>query len=262
MGAQYGFAADIDVCLPPGGGSCNLPLGDANYCLSSQCGPCTSGQADCDSDSECVAGLVCTHDVGAQYGFAADIDVCLPPGGSCGLPPGDANYCADLNCGPCASGQADCDNDNECIAGLVCTHNVGAQFGFAADIDVCLRPDGGVCPLPLGDASYCAHAECGPCTGGEADCDGNTECVPGLVCTDNVGAQFGFASDIDVCLRPNGSVCSLPLGDANYCLDANCGPCNFGEADCDTNSECAPGLTCVQNVGAQFGFSGDIDVCM
>jgi hypothetical protein len=31
---------------------------------------------DCDGDSQCESGLSCVDDVGANYGFAGNVDVC------------------------------------------------------------------------------------------------------------------------------------------------------------------------------------------
>ena len=59
------------------------PLGGRNYCREH--GPCDIGEGDCDSDSECQAGLVCVEDVGASYGFASSMEVCeTPVVGQCG----------------------------------------------------------------------------------------------------------------------------------------------------------------------------------
>jgi hypothetical protein len=45
-----------------------------NYCA--EYGPCTEGMGDCDSDSECASGLICVNDVGANYGWPSNVDVC------------------------------------------------------------------------------------------------------------------------------------------------------------------------------------------
>ncbi len=187
-----------------GGGSCPVALGSGRFCTD--CGPCAAGEGDCDRDSECQAGLVCTNDVGADFGFNPNIDVCTQAGGggggggggSCPLPAGHGRFCVD--CGPCAVGQGDCDNDAQCQPGLVCSDNVGADFGFNPNIDVCTQPGGGggSCPLPAGNGRFCT--ECGPCAAGQGDCDNDNECQPGLTCTDNVGADFGFPPAVDVCL--------------------------------------------------------------
>lgn len=54
---------------------------------------------------------------------------------------------------------------------------------------------------------------------------------------------------------------------ANFCLDkiaAGCGPCMGGEGDCDGDpgqGECAEGLLCLRDVGANYGLPSDYDVC-
>ena len=51
-----------------------LPVGHLDYCRLF--GPCIEGQGNCEGDAECVDGLTCVQDVGANYGWAADINVC------------------------------------------------------------------------------------------------------------------------------------------------------------------------------------------
>ncbi len=130
----------VEVAPSMGGGgggnddSCPWPLGHGHFCRD--CGPCANGQGDCDRLSECQTGLECVNDIGAQFGFAPGIDVCRPAaGGACPWPPGHGHFCRD--CGPCASGQGDCDNDSQCQPGLACVDNIGAEFGFSVAIDVC-----------------------------------------------------------------------------------------------------------------------------
>ena len=50
--------------------------GHADYCQVM--GPCSAGQGDCDSDSECQSELTCVEAVGADHGFAADVGMCVP----------------------------------------------------------------------------------------------------------------------------------------------------------------------------------------
>ena len=97
---------------------------------------------------------------------------------------GSPSYCT-VN-GPCGAGEGDCDGGHECQAGLVCQHDVGAQYGFAGNIDVCLAVSGGG---TVGSNVYCAVS--GPCGAGEGDCDGNHECQTGLICMNDVGAKYG-----------------------------------------------------------------------
>ena len=53
---------------------------------------------------------------------------------------------------------------------------------------------------PIGDYGYCTSS-C-KCAEGEGDCDGDTQCNTGLVCVNNVGARYGFASGLDICEKP------------------------------------------------------------
>ncbi len=215
--------------------------GDLSFC--SEYSVCFAGQGDCDSDAECDSGLVCSQDVGASYGFASNIDVCEAVSGSV---PGDYDYCSSSD--PCSEGEGDCDSDSECGSGLVCAQNVGASYGWASNVDVCEAAG----PVP-GDYDYCSSSD--PCSEGEGDCDSDSECASGLVCAQNVGASYGWASNVDVCEASSGPV----PGDWDYCSSTN--PCSAGEGDCDSSSECESGLRCMSNVGASYGWSSGVDVC-
>ena len=57
---------------------CTGTNGDVHDFCSPEC-PCTLNQGDCDTSSDCAAGLVCTNDVGAAFGMPAAHDVCRPP---------------------------------------------------------------------------------------------------------------------------------------------------------------------------------------
>ncbi len=105
------------------------PGGD-NYCRDY--GPCSAGQGDCDSNSECASGLTCVNDVGAKYGYRSIVDVCESTSGGT---PGDYDYCRDY--GPCSAGQGDCDSNAECQSGLTCVSDVGANYGWNSIVDVC-----------------------------------------------------------------------------------------------------------------------------
>ena len=61
----------------PTSGPCDIFQPGADWCKD--CGPCAEGQGDCDSDAECQSGLICAQDVGANYGWPADRDVCERP---------------------------------------------------------------------------------------------------------------------------------------------------------------------------------------
>jgi hypothetical protein len=95
----------------------------------------------------------------------------------------------------CDHGEGDCDTDNDCLPGLVCLHDPGAAFGYEDDeVDVCSN----VCPtLGIGAWNYCSPG-C-PCDIGEGDCESDSDCLPGLRCTSDIGPSFGFQREVDVC---------------------------------------------------------------
>lgn len=223
-------------------------VGDYNYCTVS--GPCGEKQGDCDGNSECQAGLVCVQDQGAYYDSfpppsanydPSIVDVCEAP---------DPDLCRYY--GPCPAGNGDCDSNSECQAGLTCVQDVGAKYGYPAYYDVC-EAGGGSRP----DPNYCR--DYGPCRAGQGDCDPG-QCASGLVCANDVGAQYGLPAHYDVCEAQGGNDNGRGQpGHVDYCRDY--GPCGVGQGDCDGNSECQSGLQCANDVGAQYGLPADYDVC-
>ena len=99
------------------------------------------------------------------------------------------------------------------------------------------------------DPDFCR--DFGPCSAGQGDCDPG-QCASGLVCVNDVGAQYGLPAHYDVCETPGGGP------DPDFCRDF--GPCSDGQGDCDPG-QCGPGLECVDNVGAQYGLPAHYDVC-
>ena len=77
-----------------------------------------------------------------------------------------------------------------------------------------------------------------------------------FICSHCVGAEQGWPPKRDVCERPD---FNLPNGHNDYCK--KCGPCGFGEGDCDGDAQCRVGLTCVQNIGAKYCWKSNYDVC-
>jgi cysteine-rich repeat protein len=170
--------------------------------------------------------------------------------GTCQGSPGGSNYCGP-GC-PCPEGVGDCDSDAECAAGLNCAHNVGAHYGYPADVDVCQS----VCSR-VGDPDFDCSPEC-PCEENEGDCDEDADCGAGLWCLFDGGPSYGYSDpEMDVCVA---GCPALGSGAENFC-SATC-PCAITEADCDSDAECEAGLECVRNVGAQYGYAADVDVCL
>ena len=95
---------------------------------------CDVKMADCDSDQQCNPGLRCGWNLAHLYMEAPDWgDICLPNYRV------DWGHCSESN--PCDVGAGDCDSDRDCLAGLVCRHNVGRRYRTYPSFDVCERPD-------------------------------------------------------------------------------------------------------------------------
>lgn len=152
------------------------------------------------------------------YPFLYSYACTSPP--VCPHPAGHLDYCRD--CGRCAEGEGDCDNDSECEDSLFCDQIVPG-------IDYCRNFE---CPHPIGHWDYCRV--CGPCSAGQGDCDLDSECQSGMICAQAIESA-------DVC-------CPHPVGHWDYCRD--CGPCDLGQGDCDNDSECRGDLVCGQVAGA------------
>jgi hypothetical protein len=170
-----------------------------------------------------------TDDESPNNATYIDIDV---------LENGDLDFCKGPV--PCERFQGDCDSDDECASGLSCIEDMGDFYGFEQTTDVC--------DYPQGDPAYCSEDE--PCDRGLGDCDSDDECTGDLQCITDVGAEYGWASTVDVC--------GYPDGHAKFCSWAF--PCDLGEGDCDSDLECATGH-CSDNVGAAYGYSAATDVC-
>ncbi|MEQ1571796.1 MAG: lamin tail domain-containing protein [Myxococcota bacterium] len=185
-GTNRGFAWTVDTCGPSHcedgaltgdetaidwggacGTSCSATPNTYGYC-NPGC-PCGVGEGDCNTDAECDVGLECGLNNGAQFGLTWTLDLCVAStcnngaldagetaidfGGSCGSACAGANgdqegYCSP-GC-PCASGEGDCDADDECDTGLFCVSDRGGDFGMDPKHDVCLAA-AAVTDLGVGD---------------------------------------------------------------------------------------------------------------
>lgn len=96
----------------------------------------------------------------------------------------------------------------------------------------------------VADATTC-NVQCGGrvCGAGGCGWDCGT-CATGLTCT-----NAGQCACPDASQRWSWSYCS-----------ASC-PCAAGNGDCDRDADCRPGLSCVQNVGANYGQTASLDIC-
>ncbi len=92
-------------------------------------------------------------------------------------------------------------------------------------------------------------------------------------CGSNPGNACGSAATVDGAFAAYFSAVSQyldpPTGGGNCHVGANGGAsfctnscqCDAGEGDCDSDAQCNPGLTCVNNVGPNYGFASWVDVC-
>ncbi|MCG8420012.1 MAG: carboxypeptidase regulatory-like domain-containing protein [Proteobacteria bacterium] len=242
IGERYGWDPGVDVCLAP---CSQLAVGSTNYC-SADC-LCQSGQGDCDSDRDCADSGRCVADIGAEFGFAPTVDVCIDVCDERFA--GSSDYCS-AAC-QCDIGQGDCDVDAHCVSGSVCGEDVGGHFGYAATVDVCVA----ICDETfVGTRNYCSE-QC-QCEPGQGDCDSDSDCAPGARCAADVGADFGFAVDLDVCVDQ----CDPRLaGTWDYCSSV-C-PCSDGQGDCDSDDDCVAGAICVKGAGPEYGYAEGMDVC-
>jgi hypothetical protein len=266
-GPEWGCGQYTDICIDPanpdgpiqvtGGGCTGDSRCEGNFCTP-DC-PCLEGQGDCDdSDNDCIGELVCSQNVGADFGCASDVDICTVDlaisGGGCI----NAARCADNFCDPscpCNEGYGNCFEDADCASGLVCAQNMGEDFGCNMNVNICLSTssDGGGCQ----GGSHCddgfCQVEC-PCLEGEGNCTKDEECASGLYCAFDVGDSHGCSSDVNVC------VAGLRRCDDDYCSTSN--QCPAGLGDCDGNYECQTGLVCLQDVGNDYGCDDNtIDIC-
>ena len=139
-GPRFGLPAGIDVCVSAscsngiwdatecgidcggtsGCGTCATPLltkgcggsnGGAEYCRNPN-NLCTSGEGNCGSSADCVAGLVCGNGNGPKFGLSAGINVCVPAA--------------------CANGVQDADEGGiDCGGTSACGQCAGSAFAWA-----------------------------------------------------------------------------------------------------------------------------------
>ncbi len=239
-----GEAWDGDGCIPGDCAGLGYPLGE---CGATNDGDCKdnynqvwtcvdAGPLNCwDLTDTCNGDTVCYDALGAPA-------ACIGPG--------HMEFCKawkDAGSG-CVYGESDCDGDGECLGALEC---VGPTWPFSGQ-DGCCNPgegwDGEDCipndcdalGYPLGECAVASSL--GACAAGwgavwtcvdagPINCYELTESCAGGVC--HVSSWDGAAS----CVYP---------GDDPFCAamkSAGSG-CDYGESDCDWDSECLGDLEC------------------
>lgn len=252
------------------GGTELLKVGYNNQCLSGSglvepCYPLGPCEGDCNADSDCEYGLICSS--GDDYD-STNIPGCI------GLPGissydycshggiwlqmvGDANKPPELF--PLDVCQGDCDNDDECKDGLICIHRgnsddsevPGCIGGSLTQswIDYC--SPGGIYLHQVGDNG--SPQELYPLSDCLGDCDSDSDCQEGLVCFERNGGEdvpgcIGGSSDTtDTDYCSHGGIWIKKVGDDGFPTEFF--PLDVCQGDCDNDDECKGDLVCLKRNG-------------
>ncbi|MFH1391532.1 MAG: hypothetical protein ABIH20_04440 [Candidatus Diapherotrites archaeon] len=116
-----------------------------HHCESScnfSTGECNDEAENCDSNYE----LACSSGDVYWYNSCGNKEEKYEDCGSAGCTDGQCNSisfepdeCTVGN--PCDVGNGDCDSDNQCVSGAICSQDVGSNYGFSSGTDVCEYPD-------------------------------------------------------------------------------------------------------------------------
>jgi hypothetical protein len=188
--ALDGYEKEYDYCYDPKDALPIKYLGSDGCTSSKKCSKC---QGDCDSDSDCAAGLKCYQRSGneivpgcQQHGLSKKSDYCYEPGVEIENI-GGHDYCTtSRKCNRC---QGDCDKDSECAAGLKCLQRSGNKQlvpgcptkGLLSNWDYCYNPkavDGvlgkwsayGACSKSCGQGTQTRTQICTPPQNGGRPC--------------------------------------------------------------------------------------------
>jgi hypothetical protein len=177
--------------------------------------PCDIGQGDCDTDADCLTGLVCRQYPSGRrpHGFDENFDICVDPNCPTNVDP------ANPPVGGChfSAGEGSCVSDNDCGGSLICKPGVSKALNLVApsSMSVCVNQAVPGC-LPDGCTDSC------PCDLGQP-CQYNADCRSGMVCALGKGALVGRPSYENICVEPAALTCA---SDADcfgtYCWMGSC----------------------------------------
>jgi len=204
-------------------------------------------EGNCESDDHCAEGLICFQRDGYDpvHGCLGkgeyDLDYCvLPPLKDLGVDPKEfypMNVC-----------EGDCDKDDQCEEGLVCTVRNGTDTVRGCSGKG--KFDHDYCSFPLVQDFGANPTELYPMNACEGDCDIDEHCGEGLICFqrdgyDHVPGCLGKGEfDLDYCALP-------PLNDFGPDAYMVRSPLNVCEGDCGSDDHCAKGLICLQRNGTE-----------
>ena len=220
------FDSDVDCCYLP------------TVCTTIN--PCGQDEGHCDFDNQCKDHFYCgSNNCPASFGYGNDVNCCTCYG--------DSSCCTTEN--PCKEDGGDCDSNDDCEEGLLCSVDSNCQFwlnyGLDSNDECCYKPCEG---------SNCCTSE-NPCDENQGDCDFDNHCKSGLRCgVNNCPNNSTFAPTDDCCT-------SEPCNGGADCCSTQF-LCDEGEGDCDDDDECKPGLECgSNNCPTSHGVVSGADCC-
>lgn len=229
---------------------------------------------DCEAQYGDVAGVQFCSSTDSSCTFRALLngtmscaDVCSNNGGSCIAQYGNGAACEQRHSESCddvgsiddicvcslddENPDPDPDPDPECdeqygdVAGVQFCESTDSSCTFRALLngtmscdDVCIA-SGGSCIAQWGNGAACEKRRVESC-GDVGSIDDICECTLETTIVDDCHD-------------------GMTIGDFSYCSPA-C-QCGSGEGDCNSNDDCRSGFRCVRNVGAEYGWDPDVDVC-
>lgn len=209
---------------------------------------CDVWEGGCNSNGQCAPGLTCQSVPSGEalYGAPNGGNLCVDP--TCPtFNPLNPDWTPGCRIG---AGEGDCDTDEDCGGSLICKQNIGkaVHANASASLDICDYPPDPGCGSRANCAPDCCTPDC-PCGLGEGDCERDVDCRPGLICLENVGANFGRESWVDVCTMPAAEASSCQSDSdctgSQHCME-NAGTCTDGGYSdlCENNADCNQGDCC------------------
>lgn len=162
----------------------------------------------------------------------------------------------------CGDGEGDCNSDDECEGGLVCTQRSaddpatnGYYFSNSDEVnnvdrawDYCEKKQ-----LEMKGADECNPGSdgIGDCADGVGDCDSDEGCAGNLVCHQREAGDappewYKFDDTTTEYVFEHGDGCGSDGKDL----------CPSGHGDCDNDDDCEDGLTCVERDGKDEASAG------
>ena len=158
--------------------------GQVGFCTSS-C-PCEANEGHCQSDDQCVSGLVCGHDnCKPELGYPNGTNCCFDK----------IEYCSQILSGGNGTWtlQAPVNNPNEKVGNVTCKWFIDSLTNRHLTVS---QTGSETCGTAVSGWSCCTSTN--PCTLGDGDCDYNYECSSGFICgANNCGPLF--PSGFDCC---------------------------------------------------------------